>query len=150
MNHYAPRQREDNKKWHYTCENDGRIWPVGYCGAYRTCPECNGKLHVDGEPCTRCAKEGIGPTGAVRVPDEERCPGHDTAAEACEHYRQYLLNERTHEVEFGDWTGCQECDAPTKKGYAVGAVETVALCDEHRTPETLAKHVTVGEAWSSY
>lgn len=30
MNYYEPRQKTDGK-WHYTCRNDDRIWPVGYC-----------------------------------------------------------------------------------------------------------------------
>lgn len=32
MNRYNARQRQDNGKWDYTCMNDGRIWPAGYCG----------------------------------------------------------------------------------------------------------------------
>lgn len=35
MNYYKPRQRESDKRWDYTCRNDDRIWPVGYCDAYK-------------------------------------------------------------------------------------------------------------------
>lgn len=35
MNHYAPRQHAVTKRWDYTCANDGRIWPVGYCSDHR-------------------------------------------------------------------------------------------------------------------
>ena len=34
MNYYQPRQiqlGENAGKWHYTCRNDDRIWPVGFC-----------------------------------------------------------------------------------------------------------------------
>jgi hypothetical protein len=31
MNYYMPRQRDTDKRWDYTCKNDNRIWPVGYC-----------------------------------------------------------------------------------------------------------------------
>lgn len=36
MNYYGPRERRDEHGqpaglWHYTCRNDDRIWPVGYC-----------------------------------------------------------------------------------------------------------------------
>lgn len=31
MNYYDARQLETSGRWHYTCKNDGRIWPVGYC-----------------------------------------------------------------------------------------------------------------------
>jgi hypothetical protein len=31
MNYYDARQTKDKAGWHYTCMNDGQIWPVGYC-----------------------------------------------------------------------------------------------------------------------
>ena len=31
MNYYQARQRKDDGLWHYTCQNDHQIWPVGYC-----------------------------------------------------------------------------------------------------------------------
>ena len=36
MNYYEARKIKDKDgkptgKWHYTCMNDGQIWPVGYC-----------------------------------------------------------------------------------------------------------------------
>lgn len=31
MNYYQARERKDGGGWHFTCMNDGRIWPVGYC-----------------------------------------------------------------------------------------------------------------------
>jgi hypothetical protein len=36
MNYYAAREIQDESgrgtgRWHYTCRNDHRIWPVGYC-----------------------------------------------------------------------------------------------------------------------
>ena len=31
MNYYEARQRKDKSGWHYTCKNDGAVWPVGYC-----------------------------------------------------------------------------------------------------------------------
>ena len=41
MNYYQPRELKDKDGnpsgiWHYTCMNDGRIWPVGYCA--QGCP----------------------------------------------------------------------------------------------------------------
>lgn len=68
------------------------------------------------------------------------CPGHATAEEACEHQRQYLLNER---VQFSDGASateqrkCKVCGAWTT-GYAqVDGWEIYVLCDEHRTRESV-------------
>ena len=41
MNYYQPREirgmdGNPSGRWHYTCMNDGRIWPVGYCA--QGCP----------------------------------------------------------------------------------------------------------------
>lgn len=33
MNHYRARQLKDGG-WHFTCMNDGRAWPVGYCAEH--------------------------------------------------------------------------------------------------------------------
>lgn len=31
MNYYDARPLADGGGWHYTCRNDGNVWPVGYC-----------------------------------------------------------------------------------------------------------------------
>jgi hypothetical protein len=31
MNYYEARQRSDKTGWHFTCQNDDQIWPVGDC-----------------------------------------------------------------------------------------------------------------------
>lgn len=31
MNYYKASQRKDTKRWDYTCTNDNRTWPIGYC-----------------------------------------------------------------------------------------------------------------------
>ncbi len=54
MNYYQPRQTTDGH-WHYTCRNDDRIRPVGYC-AERRCKhetpeeaiECYGEYQLSG------------------------------------------------------------------------------------------------------
>lgn len=57
MNYYDAREmKKDGKgsgKWHYTCMNDGRIWPVGYCAEHEGHPtkeeahECYTKYCLD-------------------------------------------------------------------------------------------------------
>ncbi len=124
MNYYGPREitRDDKPTglFHYTCRNDGRIWPIGPC--------------ADG------------------------CPGHKTAEEACEHYREFLLAgivlckiEQEWPKDKCDVDGCNE--AATHYGYSrnePGAWERGRFCDVHATAEEMAKKIEVGECTSSY
>lgn len=48
MNYYDARQRESDKKWDYTKMNDGKVWPVGYCG------ESGGGHHDDADSAREC------------------------------------------------------------------------------------------------
>jgi hypothetical protein len=55
MNYYDARQTKNKSGWHYTCMNDGAIWPVGYCAEHephateREARECFGQYLLDGE-----------------------------------------------------------------------------------------------------
>ena len=119
MNYYDARERKgaDGKgtgKWHYTCENDGRIYPVGYCA--------------------------------------QGCEGHDTPEEACEHYRQYLLNERTrYDGQLhGEQRECAVCGAWTQGVVYVDGWHSYVLCDEHRNREEMERlYPKVGQIMSS-
>lgn len=48
MNYYGARQREGDKKWDYTCKNDNRVWPVGYCA------QSDGGHHDTKEDAYKC------------------------------------------------------------------------------------------------
>lgn len=55
MNYYQPRELKDKEGkalglWHYTCMNDGKVWPVGYCA--QGCPG-----HADKEGAYQHQKE---------------------------------------------------------------------------------------------
>ena len=108
MNHYqARRMRNDDGSvglWHWTCQNDGRIWAEGYCA--------------------------------------QGCPGHETAEEAAEHYRQYMLDTADYSRSTpNQQQKCRKCGAWTQ-GYATsgpGGMTITFLCDEHRNRETLAE-----------
>jgi len=79
-------------------------------------------------------------------------PGHATADEARECFRRYLLDGQGEET-YGDWTGCEVCDTPTKRGLTTRPPlgHGHALCDEHRTPEKLAELTpSVGTITASY
>lgn len=135
MNYYLPRQvdpkaeRPDAGKWRYTCMNDGKVWPVGYC---TDCPgheteqearqhytdyELNETLNLDGEYADqqlRCeARLSLGLAG----PDAPKC---------------------------GAWTNRFASLGP-------GRMVSFTLCDKHRNRENVADlYGTVGNIASSY
>jgi len=51
VNYYAARQRQDNGKWDFTCMNDGRGRPVGYCA------EAGGSHHDTEEEAQACYRK---------------------------------------------------------------------------------------------
>lgn len=132
MNYYEARQLSDKSGWHFTCRNDGQISPVGYCAnresltAEWICMDC------DGAGCEKC-----GGGGTVKRRIEPHV--HETREEAEECFLRYLLDDISDE-EYGDWTGCEVCGEPTKKGLTSRRPlgNGFPLCDEHRTPEILA------------
>lgn len=146
MNYYEARRRESDGKWDWTRMNDGRVWPVGFCAPKISCECVLRPPHVPADPCEHgCEGDGW-------VPSPDYCGSHDTAAEARTCFRRYLLAEIS-EVDFGDWTGCVVCDAPTKKGLTTRPPlgESHALCDEHRTHEQVEKLTpVVSQITSSY
>ncbi|MPY31325.1 hypothetical protein FNH09_08435 [Streptomyces adustus] len=86
------------------------------------------------------------------VPEDERDSspawqdvGHDTAADAYAHMRAVLLTRLTLTGRLADWSGCTApvggriCDEPTKGVAQIPPMHfQEPLCDEHRTPETVA------------
>lgn len=53
MNYYDARELRDKPgRWHYTCQNDNRIWPVGYCADPASpCHEAGHDLPEDAMAC---------------------------------------------------------------------------------------------------
>jgi hypothetical protein len=109
MNHYCARQRESDKRWEYTCKNDYRVRPVGYCnGHFGQGP----KFHTD---------------------------GHSSPEEACDCYREYLLDmELRLNLECDGLNKCVVCGTPTIKRARV-EFSSWPLCDGHRTREQVEK-----------
>lgn len=115
MNYYQARQQKDNLRWYFTCKNDGKMWPVGYCaGPCDDDPEHASKYHEDGHPSPEAAAE-------------------------C--YKLYLLD---HDLHFNDGEGSKlmrVCEHPDCDEFTAGTA-TVRhhrwfLCDEHRTREVV-------------
>jgi len=79
---------------------------------------------------------------------------HDTAEEAVECYRKWMLDNRLRfrppvENQQGTYRYCAECKKLTN-GYADVNLSIIFLCEEHQTKEIVDKHFQLGgEIWSS-
>lgn len=80
--------------------------------------------------------------------------GHDTAEEARECYKSYMLDKHLHlDRKISDdilmkckVKGCEEFTS----GFAsVGGYSMFILCDKHRTREEVERLYSVGESWES-
>lgn len=134
MNYFDARQRKD-KKWDYTCKNDGAIWPVGYCDKYHP---------MDKEACSKIGM----PFNPAYLEKEERfkhkhhTDGHSSKEEACECYRNYLLDQQlrfSEDREDPDTLHkCAVCKTMTS-GTAEIDYQQWNLCKEHRTRDCVEK-----------
>ena len=170
MNYYQARELvKDGKStglWHYTVMNDSYVMAIGYCSPWDSCPNCfnegacqfgwlrnsEGELLKDEKgnfiKCEKCGGKGL-------VEKESPCPGHSTKEEACEHYKQYLVDRaeiRGPEIQSWpkDKCGFEGCDNEATHYAAVRGMEYHRMCPEHATKEVLAKLVRVGTCISSY
>jgi hypothetical protein len=146
MNYYQARQRKVDNRWDYSCRNDDRIWPVGYCAKYRD-PE---EMASDLVPILMWRKDEIERIRATK--DKYHTDGHATAEEACECYRQYLLDHKLRlDGESKDtWHKCLVCETLTNH-FAEIEMQVYVLCDKYRTREEVEKLFgPVGESISSY
>lgn len=161
MNHYAAREIQKDGKgtglYHYTCENNGAIYPVGYCSKYVSCPTCGpangfGQVHnkETGEwiLCATCNGKGS-------VDAEHPCPGHSTKEEACKHYRDYEIDHaRRLGPKESKWPK-NKCDYPgcndeATYSYIMAGFGDSFFCEKHANKESLQLvHPDVGEIWSS-
>jgi len=84
------------------------------------------------------------------------CPGHATAEQAAEHYRQYLLDNLRFQDDLQDPGTLHKCEAPdcpnftSGSGHPVGTHAPRSLCASHRNRETFEKILgPVGQSWVS-
>lgn len=142
MNYFSARQRQD-ERWDYTCMH-GQIYPVGYCRPWRDWTD---------EELARIGWSRDHP-GLVRDRDfahKHHGDGHTTSEEACECYKEYLLDHDLHLMkEDGDTQRrCEVCGRWTQL-YAVLKMHVWYLCEEHNSREAVEKlFPTPGEIWSS-
>lgn len=143
MNYYGPRQRETDKQWDYTCRNDDRIWPVGYCAAFRDPDEPPSLFpwREDQKAEYRATK------------DKHHTTGHATSEEACTCFREYLLDHHLNLAgKYQDaWHKCVVCGQLTDRFAEIRHGQSFYLCDAHRTREEVEKLFgPLGEIISSY
>lgn len=143
MNYYAARQRQSDSRWDFTCRNDDRIWPVGYCGGWAEWTDAD-EARIPG---LQRAQEKLLPFKPHFHED-----GHETAEQACGCYRRYLLDTRTrYDLSHPEYQRkCAKCGAWTEAAAEVDHT-IFDLCDEHRTREVLEELFDkVGTITSSY
>ncbi len=152
MNYYAARQRDEDKKWDYTCMNDGRTWPTGYCSKF-----LEAKHHTEGGYFH--TQESIDKHNGFK--DKYGPHNHGTKEEAMDCYKDYLLDN---DLKFYPYKKSEEKNPAVRKEYRCqfGSCEsyetglanidhrTYHLCDRHQTREAISSLFEVGEAWSSY
>jgi hypothetical protein len=129
MRHCKARQLSESGKWHYTCRAGDAVYPIGYCSKYASDMIC----------------EDI----SAIMSGKNDCPGHDTAEEAENHYKQYVL-DRLLFFSMQEWPKykCKECNNEAK--FSVSADGAFyQLCEIHANKETVSKFLVIGESWES-
>ena len=144
MNSYDARQRKDDDRWDYTCQNDGHTHPVGYCAGWPG--DRRGTTPIFSDEAWSYFLEKLKP-----FKEHYHTDGHATAEEACECYRRYLLDNRLEFRAHGvAHYPCRVCGALTNC-HAEVDFQMFHLCDEHRNKEEVEKlFPKVGQSWSSY
>lgn len=151
MNYYEPLQRQDTKRWDYTQSRDGRTWPIGYCRGWREESEDELVARL-GDHMGRRAYEAQERRRAERERYHE--DGHETRAEACDCYKQFVLDHYVN-YEFGtsentqhkcEFEGCEEW---TQRAVMINHF-THHLCDAHANRESLEKLYSVDTSFGSY
>ena len=146
MNFLKPRQRQSDQRWDYTCANDNQksCYAIGYCAPYR--------------PWTDEQRERIGGyitdemvAASEATAHKHHEDGHATPEEACECYKQYLLDHETHYEGHKQepWSPCDICQKRTPNAVMVSGWTKAHLCDEHRNRECLEQVLKVGESMGS-
>lgn len=77
---------------------------------------------------------------------------HGSIEEACEHYKQYLLDNMLvvdDKPNAHAQYKCKICDVFTSGYVHVGNYRMFILCADHRTRENVSDLLKVGESWES-
>jgi hypothetical protein len=147
MTYDKARQRKDGT-WAYTSMNDGEVWAIGYCEPFREWSDESIDSIYGDRGIYDCFFE---PYRATKEKHHEG--GHATKEEACECYKQYVLDHKlVYAVPEED---LRECDYPECKlagvcemGIPIGPQRFV-LCAHHMSKEHISSLISIGECWHS-
>lgn len=135
MNYFEPRQRKTTMRWDFTCLNDGRVWPVGYC---------DGDFDKVRERILKCdilPNREAEVTKLQKFASKYHSNGHATFEEAVECYRQYQLDQhlRLNKQENpSELRKCAVCDAWTGHEADI-SMTTFDLCEQHLNRDQVEK-----------
>jgi hypothetical protein len=144
MRHYAPRQREKDKRWDYSVRNDDLIQAIGYCSAYYEWTD-DLLVHI-GVP-----KDHPELVKRRNFKSKHHTCGHSTPEEAQKCYREFLLDQRLSLNKKHDnmQKKCDVCDKWTDLFAEVGS-ESWNLCEDHNNREEIEKLFKIpNESWIS-
>ena len=142
MNYYKARQRKIDTRWDFTCCNDDNIYPVGYCHPYEDLSQTQ-IWNMMSEEDRR---------NHVLFKDKYHSKGHDTAEEANQCYKQYLLDQRLRfYTDPNSMKHCEICKVwtLTRAWIKLGVGREYVLCPEHASAEYVKSLFEVAEFWSS-
>lgn len=142
MNHYSARQRKDGR-YDYTRANKRLgIFPVGYCAGFLE-PEEFERVGIHLPDRDKELQE--------KFRDKYHKDGHETADEACECYRQYLIDHESRFLKHSDeLRKCEICGEWTDTMVMVGQSRMYELCENHQDDESIEKVMPkIGEIWGS-
>lgn len=152
MRYYAPKQRNSDGLWHYTCTHNDRTTAVGYCSPYKACEKCWDERGVGtgqlpgGSTCETCEGTGL-------RKKSQPCEGHPTAEEACQHYFEYVTQKAIMHVDLEGKARSEKCSAPgctnLANGYASSVGHWYYLCTDHLNKAGLKQVVKIGTSWES-
>lgn len=133
MNYLKPRQvdpsadRDDAGKWRYTCMNDGRVWPVGYCA--KDCPGHDTPEEANAHQRDYELDNAVFTEG----------PSVDEALD------RYRCQARANDADEPS-----QCGKLTTSVARVGSYQRISLCVDHLNRDGLATaYEGPGEVWAS-
>jgi len=149
LNYYQSRQLKsgpDYGKWHYTCMNNGQIYPVGYCGGWPAW------LDEGADPAPLLPiHQQIERERLLPFKDKFHTTAHDTPEAACECYKTYLLDTGLRfTTDPKTKQKCEVCGEWTDSVAEVTSHAQYRLCPLHNNRAEVEKLFTVGSSASSF
>lgn len=142
MNHYSAKKRKSDSLYDYVLTEDGKTYPVGYCHEWKELTP-----GVLSEEVCKDYNEDYG-----KFKHKYHTSGHKTEKEACNCYKEYLLDSSFQKLDQRDGQyKCQECGKFTQNLILVGIDTKFAfhLCEEHAKPRFAAKYFEISSIASS-